>query len=467
MNNKPPHVKTCSPSKIQNPSWLTLQSPHKEICEFLSSVLVAVDKLYYVKDSTSGRWIRIEKESLAISQAFQNYNQPINVNGLTIVLTLSDIKMYIKNFVRYLDDTTYAPLCDDFVTFKHENRLNIYIDRRVKADIDCIAVDGLEELLKIIRNGCCGAEDELSYVEMIDEILSDKPTEFRWVMHWLAIPYKYPGMTTQTNLWLIGARGVGKGTLVGAMRRLLGDVNTLQKDEIAKGWFDTMFGCTLLEWDEFKAEGWYDFNNMIKKQTGNETVQITSRNKQAKTHPAVCQHIFTTNEDTPLYVSSDDRQNTFVQTAKEGSIWIERAKQFNMSKTLDDKDVIKGFGALLDQIEIDEDFVFHPLMTPMRQKFVEKFADDSITMWYESDPNFYGSKPTWEEMHKSYVDYCRSHLHVKSYDIKKFKSDAKDKGYAIETVSKDDNGKSFRRPVFRTQNELKSDNILQLKGIKR
>jgi hypothetical protein len=283
------------------------------------------------------------------------------------------------------DGLAYIPLYPRQVWFNGQRLVNTWTEKRVAGRTEDI--EALGDFLRMVRMSLCGETDEKTLDEMIREITGSEPTPLRWVMHWLAVPFQRPGMITQTNLWFIGRRGTGKGTLVAVMNRLLGTVGKVSDEEIKRGWTDHLFGFTLAEWDEFE-DTWHSFLSRIKKITGNDKVSFTKRNVGTWEHPNVSQHIFSTNQAKPVQVEADDRQNTYLATSSNWEYWQEWVRDtFWDASTNDLRDhrIVTGMGALLGTLKIDWKFIKQPLRTDLRAQYVEAFQD-GIEVWYAEDP---------------------------------------------------------------------------------
>lgn len=429
--------KGVQPLTADNVGWNIPSDPrHSPKFAYLARIVCSVRDVYYVR-SHSGQWEEVKTKPNTIARVFQEHGGAQLIGGTQQVIDLDTIKAFLSTGIQSYRALTYAPGAPEFVTFNGERRLNVWTDLRIDGDADDI--EATEEFLKIIRNSLCGADDELPLPEMLDEIMSDRQTPFRWVMHWLACRYQRPGYTPQTNLWFCGRRGTGKGSLMSVMRAILGpkSVSKIDKADIARGWSDSMFGADLIEWDEFKGAGWHDFSNLIKEKTGNESYLVTSRNVGSVLQPAVGFHIFTTNERLPIFVEQDDRQNSFIATT-ENLAWSARAKALWDENNELDPRIIPGFAALLNAIEIDLAFIRSPIITALRTKLADHFTDTTIPDWIDTYVNDHPiSFPKWAELHESYGEFVRKHCSTRPLDLKAFRAAMEDGGFAKEVVRKE------------------------------
>ena len=419
--------------------WYKTIDPREAIYDYLAHHCVAVKDYFYVYNRKNMKWQQMQRSN-AFSALFQFYSGKTAWNNIQIHVGENDIKEFLSKYKVTFSCVTYIPGASPFVVFNDELRLNTYQDKRLTGDTDHIP--DIEEWLKIIRNGLCAEPDEIDLVAMIDEINSDAPTKFRWVMHWLACRYQRPGYATGTNLWLLGTKGgIGKGTLVTVMAKILGGnaVGRAKQEDIKRGWDDTLMGHELLEWDEFKCpDGWHAFNSMIKKWTGNETIQVASRNKTPVEHPATAVHIFTCNDKRPVNVEEHDRRNTFIETVKgaDQHLWAARTRGLFDLETREFKNpnLASCFAALLNSIDIDLKFINTTLETEKRLE-LKQLSQDTIKTWFEDDdihdywPS--GEADNWSQVYYRYKEWFKDGgYHGKMPDVSVFKKTMEEYGFA-------------------------------------
>jgi hypothetical protein len=409
---------------FQDQAWNDPGNPNFLKFSHLARNCVLVGDTFYVRDKWTENWSPVAKAGV-VSKLLNERGGTLAFGGTLAVITQDDIKNFLSSGIMSFPAITYAPGAGDFVIFQHQKRLNLYRDQRIAGDTDHIFVT--EEFLKIIRNSLCAEPEELGLEAMLAEMHGSNPTLFRWVMHWLAARYQRPGYAPQTNLWFIGPlRGVGKGTLVSATNGVLGGsaVGKANQLDIQKGWTNSLFGHELIEWDEFKAPGgWVETSNLIKAMTGNETIQINARNVGGAMHPAVAMHIFSTNDEKPMRVEEHDRQNTFVATT-EDKAWAGRAKALwdEESREFHEPNLVSGFAALLNEVEVDYKFISRPFLTQKRSELRDAFGC-SVGKWVRTADRDFLENGIWglEALHTYYRDWVKEHLHNKPEDIDEFK----------------------------------------------
>jgi hypothetical protein len=230
-----------------------------------------------------------------------------------------------------LQATTVLPGCPRFVTIDGVHALNIWRDtmaRGTEADfgIECLM------LLYLVHGSLCAQPDPVQDdpVASARELLAQvrrgewRSEEFRYVMNWLAALYQRPGINLQTNLWFCGAaQGIGKGTLTGLMREVLGPEFTcaLDQGEIERGWGSLLRGKVLITCDEFDSDKKggveIDWNRWIKRNTCETHVDFAERNVGNIKSLNIGNYLFMTNLTEPIRVDPNDRRNTFIATSND------------------------------------------------------------------------------------------------------------------------------------------------------
>lgn len=405
---------------------------------YLAERVCAVGDRFFIKNPRNQAWEEVSNKAHATTRVFQEHGGVRVIDGIQQIVGLDDVKAFFAVGIIHFRAVTYAPGMPEFIWFNEDRRLNVYVDRRIDGDIDHIAY--AEEFLKVIRNSLCDAGAEIGLDDMIAEIMGSEPTPFRWVIHWLAARYQMPGFVPQTNLWFCGARGTGKGSIMAVMRQIMGPkaVGKADANDIGRGWTTSLFGAEIIEWDEFKGNGWHDFNRLIKEKTGNQTYSTTQRNVGDVLHPAVAFHMFSTNDPFPIFVEKDDRQNTFLKTNATAH-WKARAKGlWTPTGELVEPRIVTGFAALLNAVDVDIAFIKTPLITALKTNLANHFDDDTIQQWLESvKDNAVGwETPSWEDLHREYRAYCQNHTSTKAVDLKTFKATMLEAGHAKATVGK-------------------------------
>lgn len=428
-------------------AWNNPNYPEYHKWHYLSTKCVSYDAGFYVKCNATDRWVyRLLKT--AINELVNRYGGVQVHQGVQISITRQDVEHFVHKMAVTVDGTMFAPGCSDQVIYDGTKRLNIYRNGRMIGDTRFIP--NAEPFLQIIRNSLCAEPDVLGLDEMLEEIKSDRPTAFRWAMHWLAARYQYPGLTTQTNLWFIGpTRGVGKGSLVKAMTQALGGdtVGKINREELQRGWNTQLLGKELIEWDEFKSEkGWRDFNNIIKEYTGNTEVSIMMRNKTPMKVPTISMHLFTTNDERPILVEKHDRQNTMIATTND-EYWCQRAKALYdpYTNTFADPNLVSGFCAFLNSFEVDMAFIRKMFMT---QTFLEllEYSSDNLTDWWKESghPEEWQQVLTkkgspavkeWSDVYGAYRNWVQTNANSKPLPFKIFKKESQKRGFITDTVT--------------------------------
>jgi Family of unknown function (DUF5906) len=266
------------------------------------------------------------------------------------------------------------------VWFQGHKYLNEWIDERLCPDIECVCE--AEILLRIIRENLC-ALDPISLEEMILECTGDEPTIFKWVMHWLASIYLRPGHHIGVALWFLGPNmGIGKGTLIGVLRALMGArwVGKARAEEMNRGWTDFLVGKLLMEADEFEIGTRKGLNRLYKQWIGNDLLEITKRHVGSFVIPNVVNHVMTTNEVQPIALQANDRRHTVVHTSNDLSRNTLAAGFHKLSPEAK-VSAIRGVAAILAAINIDDGLISRPFPTAHRSLLMT-WSQSAVERWF-------------------------------------------------------------------------------------
>lgn len=352
--------------------------------KFLSDKLVRFSGVFWIK-TPKGYWNEVGANEKAVVSTILNYYPTFDINGIKMAMIEQGVKQFMKEGMIVFSHTVYMPLCPEFLEIDGFPVINTWRDDRKAGNSDDLPAS--EPILRLIRESLCSAWDAKTLEEMIGEITGPKKTEFKWVIHWLASIYQFPGIRNQSNLWFIGkSQGIGKGTLVNIFSQIVGyaHVNSVNEDEIQRGWSNHIANGLLNEADEFKDGDFKSMDRFLKKNTTNSRITVTKRNHGTITLPWNSSHwIFSTNEVFPMIVDRSNRRDMLVQTTGLESVWRMKAKHIQDAlkregATVDGwtaAQMISGFAALLGSIEVDRDFVCFPMETQLKQNLIDVSGD--------------------------------------------------------------------------------------------
>ena len=366
-------------------------------------VYVASEDQYLLKIPNSTRWISLGKPN-AIRYAkntwingklssgtiidndlisiFFSGKEEVTVNKQTFLVEVGSCPIVSKK--------VYLPLGPRYVKFNNIPAFNDDTIEIIKGKEENAHL-GLKIVRMIYRSLCNGPELDHNPIKeeaiLAEQILTDKMLmpEFKFIMNWLALIYQFPGINLQTNLWILGQQyGIGKGTLIKAMKGILGSdaVNTLNKDELIKGFNGSIAGKILVEVSEFKREEdtkfkkAFDYEHWLKDNSCEEYVSIQAKGANAYNTVNISNYIITGNEENPIDIRPDDRRNCFIRTTDDKQ-WQPYAINLNIQLDGDDRlDYLSGFAYWLDNVKANEKVVNKPLRTELQMSIAESSKDD-------------------------------------------------------------------------------------------
>jgi hypothetical protein len=399
---------------------------------FLSRRCIALGDRYWLR--TGNCW---EPHSKATARAalIQQY---LSVNSKPTI-TATDIKNFLADGIVRFHATGVFPGSPQFVLFQGRRYLNTWEDERVRPDIN--KVYSAEILLQIIRENLCGL-DPISMEKMIDEAEGDDFTIFRWVMHWLASIYTRPGHHIGTALWFVGPNmGVGKGTLVGVLRSLLGPqwVGKASTEEMTRGWTDFLLGKLVLEADEFEVGSRTGLNRLYKQWIGNDVLEVSKRHVGSFTIPNCINHIMTTNEIHPIQLDRNDRRHTLVHTSDDRSRNALAAAFHKLDK--DERlAAVQGLAAILASINIDFGLISKPFPTNHRVAIMA-WSASAVERWFAATDVKWvvGERRTAQELFQDFFKWAendhRARIQISNANVFGREMSRLDPSYVTKTKS--------------------------------
>jgi hypothetical protein len=369
---------------------------------FLSRRCIALGDSYWLRTGTC--W-QPHNKATARAALIQQY---LSVNTKPTI-TVTDIKNFLADGIVRFHGTGVFPGSPQFVWFHGRRYLNIWVDERIRPDIE--QVGRAEILLRIIRENLCGL-DPISLEEMLLEAEGDEFTVFRFTTHWLASIYTRPGHHIGTALWFVGANmGIGKGTIVAVLRTLLGPqwVGKASTEEMNRGWTDFLMGKLVLEADEFEVGSRTGLNRLYKQWIGNDVLEVTKRHLGSFTIPNCINHIMTTNEIHPIQLDRNDRRHTLIHTSDDHSRNALAAAFHKLGKE-EKLAAIHGFAAILASINIDDELISKPFPTEHRSALIA-WSASAVERWFASRDAKWaiGERRTAQELFQDFLSWAEDH----------------------------------------------------------
>src|ERR1017187_6759677 len=338
-------------------------------------------------------------------------------------ITSTATTTYIEETVGSIQQLTgkiFIPYGPDVVTYEHGHYLNSEVMDMIDESKD--HNDMVKKFLRHIYRALCSGEEldadvnkeaEILWKQVVDDKMTNK--EFNFLIHWLSAIYRRPGVNLQTNVWLVGSlEGVGKGTLVQVMRRVLGFnvVGKLSQEDIGRDWNDHLQGKILIECDEFDPnvghKGPMGWSRWIKATTTAEKFLITTRGQTPYMNLNVGNYIFTTNNEAPLKIDQSDRRNQFIKTTDDKE-WVRAA--IEIQKTMITTNIDKlasGFAYMLGLVRYNKDMLNISFINEAKVE-VSTAHLDGVEDWVRNA--VIPQRGTWasaKALHEEYTNWCKS-----------------------------------------------------------
>jgi hypothetical protein len=297
-----------------------------------------------------------------------------------------------------------------YCTFDGTPRLNTFVDNRVGLDGEITDDDFSNDAL----SGVVGLFAQLGGYDPIDgaDVVFDGESSAAWIAQWVAHAWQKPEQRINTMLWLVSKSfGVGKGTLFDLLAEVFGEkmVKKITQGEIESDKNGSMSETLFLNFDEANAFNKVQVTNTFKSVLGSKTLNIRKLYMDAVKTPNVLRLLGTTNELSPIALQEGDRRHTLIR-CREGISAKQWAKDFYSRMENDENfkdECLCAFIYLLQNMEVDFDFINTPLKTELRDRMLD-MGIPTIERW------FVGISPHWEPdefrtnkiMWEDFSDYC-------------------------------------------------------------
>lgn len=382
----------------------------------LANRCVIVGDVYWMKNPGEKNWLKRGNMSVAQKEAFNKWlwaklpnGQVVNEETIrTFFSGVTKVKKKVKGkdemvpvvigSCPILDDIIIIPFGPSFITYNNKRYLNIWYDKHLEPNPNNLQY-GKTILWLLYRSLCNGVElspnpkeeSEILYQQVLSNNFTNE--DFKFALYWLAATYKRPGINLLTNLWFCGElEGVGKGTLVKVMHKLIGDnmCGKLSKSDLERGWTNHLMGKVLIEVDEIDHSGrnskmsHSDWNLIVKTYCNEETVVFAERNVGTHEVINIGNWIFTVNEENPLRIAPSDRRNQMIKTTDDPS-WVMKASEINIQLIYNKlTETAAGFGSILDAVQYDVTYISHAHDNDFKNNIKNQHVDP-VQEWLSSD----------------------------------------------------------------------------------
>ena len=143
-------------------------------------------------------------------------------------------------------------------------------------------------------------------------LTGNEEENFQWFIKYLAHIFQKPEKKTQIGLIMNGGQGTGKDTFWDFIGSLLGDklyYTTSRPDEDVYGKFNFATACRILiRIQEMSRDSFKRNATKVKSCISDPTLNYEEKGMKKMTLPSYENHVYTTNDDTPIYLEADDRR---------------------------------------------------------------------------------------------------------------------------------------------------------------
>ena len=158
-------------------------------------------------------------------------------------------------------------------------------------------------------------EEEVSLDRIFKQmriLTGNNETNYQWFVKYLAHLFQRPEKKTQIGLIFNGGQGTGKDTFWDFIGSLMGNklyYTTSRPDEDVYGKFNFATACKLLiRIQEMSRDSFKRNATKVKSCITDPTLNYEEKGMKKLTLPSYENHIYTTNDETPIYLEADDRR---------------------------------------------------------------------------------------------------------------------------------------------------------------
>ena len=107
-----------------------------------------------------------------------------------VIITSDTVRGFFKDGLIVFGQPILIPNGPEFVWFGGERRLNVWVDKREEILIPNVDLERSFDIFRLIHGAICANEEDVTFEQLMAELNSDTPSEFRWICHWIANMYQ-------------------------------------------------------------------------------------------------------------------------------------------------------------------------------------------------------------------------------------------------------------------------------------
>jgi hypothetical protein len=240
-------------------------------------------------------------------------------------LSLNDLKTHMPGYVILNEKEKFVPALPLwFSSFKRREYKSFVFDPdKNHGEIKVQDVENNEEIAYFntwVGFNCAprdGKWDKLRH-HIENNICSGIPELYEYLYDWAAHIFKYPAVKTPITVVLQGESGVGKSIFGKVLRHMIGRQHTAEVgnfNEISGNFNEVLENRLLVQIEECGVFSHKDSDTM-KHLTGSDTIQINAKGQSTRSVPNYLRFLLTSNADTPVRISGDDRRYFMLTVGK-------------------------------------------------------------------------------------------------------------------------------------------------------
>ncbi len=156
------------------------------------------------------------------------------------------------------------------------------------------------------------------FLDFIKLIAEDDNKCSEYLLNYISHIIQFPGIKPGVMIVISGGQGIGKGTFVNLIKRLIGEyLYTTEDSKTVFGQFTSgIAGKIVINIDESKVLDMFSGNSTLKSLITEPKHKIERKGVDSKMEMSYLRIIITTNDDTPCKIESDDRRTIIFNPEK-------------------------------------------------------------------------------------------------------------------------------------------------------